>query len=356
MTRVSRPDQLKAQLLSDAVADNVSTMNGELPKALQPRRRLGALWGPRLGVVALPIGIILAVVGVARQPSFGGMQRTAEKSTATATSASIATSLEHLSPSAATARAPLTAASLEPGALRRPVDPRVLELAVRRIVLDAGHGGDNHGTASAAGLEEKTLTLDIAQRARDALVTRGFDVVMTRSDDSSVSLQERAELANARQGDIFVSIHLNALQPASAKGIETYYLGAGDGSDRDTIAAVENQQSGYSLSDMRTLLERIYADARRDESRQLAETVQRALMRAAHQVDPGLTNRGVKRAPFVVLVATEMPAILAEVSCLSNADEVERLKTPGYRQTLAEALASGIQAFANAERTGSSGS
>jgi len=166
-----------------------------------------------------------------------------------------------------------------------------------------------------------------------------------------VSLQERATLANTTRGDIFVSIHLNSLRPATAKGIETYYLGPSDGPEPDAIAEVENQHSGYSLSDMRALLEGIYADARRDESRRLAEAVQRALIRRMRQVDPDLSNRGVKRAPFVVLVATEMPAILAEVASLSNREEVARLGTEEYRRQLAEALADGIGAFAGHPRT-----
>ena len=130
----------------------------------------------------------------------------------------------------------------------------------------------------------------------------------------------------------------------------------------DTVAAAENQHSGYSLSDMRVMLERIYTDARRNESRRLAESVQRALVQAVRRTNPSITNRGVKMAPFVVLVATDMPAILAEVSCLSNPDEAERLRTVAYRETLAQALVAGIEEFAReqgsseTERTGTSGS
>ncbi len=103
------------------------------------------------------------------------------------------------------------------------------------------------------------------------------------------------------------------------RGIETYYLGPSNSPELDAIAAAENQHSGYSLSDLRSLLEKIYMDARRDESRRLADSVQRALVRTMRKAEPALTDRGVKTAPFVVLLATEMPAILAEVSCLSNA-------------------------------------
>lgn len=327
-------------MLCDAVADNVSAIRGELSTGTRPMRtsqQQAVRWGPRASVIAVSVGVVLALTGVARRqpaPPANAQQIDGERPTAM---------------DGAEGRAD-PASAVDAGAgdtLSRPVNPGVLELGVRRVVLDAGHGGDNLGTAATSGLQEKDLTLDIAERTREVLVAQKFEVVMTRTSDASVSLQERAALANAKHGDIFVSIHLNSLQPASAKGIETYYLGPSDDPEHDAMAAKENQHSGYSLSDMRSLLERIYADARRDESRRLAEAVQHSMVRAMRQVDPELTNRGVKMAPFVVLVATDMPAILAEVACLSNAGEAERLNTPGHRQTLAEALAAGIRAFAN---------
>ncbi len=338
VTPSTRPDPVKARILSDAVGDNVDTITGALPKPLRHEHRRRVPRGSRLGLLAIPVGIGIALLGMPGRPL--PPPTTAPPAVSIVTGAA---------PTAA-------AATVDRHALSRPVDPGVLELGVRRVILDAGHGGDNHGTASATGLQEKTLTLDIALRTRDLIVMKGFDVVMTRTEDAAVSLQERATLANGRHGDIFVSIHLNALRPAAARGIETYYLGPSDSPEHDAIAAVENEESGYSLSDMRTLLDKIYADARRDESRRLATAVQQALIHRVRQIDPDMANRGVKMAPFVVLIATDMPAILAEVSCLSNADEADRLKTPGYRQTLAEALASGIQAFAGAERTQASGS
>jgi N-acetylmuramoyl-L-alanine amidase len=193
-------------------------------------------------------------------------------------------------------------------------------------------------------------------------VQRGFEAVMTRTADETRSLLERAATANRRHGDIFVSIHLNSLRPSSVRGIETYYLGPSEGPEFDVIAAAENRHSGYSQSDIRSLLEKIYTDARRDESRRLAESVQRALVLNLRKTAPAITNRGVKMAPFVVLVATEMPAIVAEVSSLSNEDDARHLKTAEYRQTIAEALVSGIQTFAYGshvsatERRGTSGS
>jgi N-acetylmuramoyl-L-alanine amidase len=189
------------------------------------------------------------------------------------------------------------------------------------------------------------VTLDLAERARRLLVEKGYQVVMTRTADDSLSLKQRAMTANENRGDIFVSIHLNSFEPASARGIETFYLGPSEHPDHEAVAATENQDSGYSLADMRTLLDGIYADARRDESKRLARSVQDAMLQRLRKSDPALTDRGVKTAPFVVLVATDMPAILAEVSCLSNAREAERLSTEDYRQTIAEALVYGIKDF-----------
>lgn len=292
----------------------------------------------------VPVALVMAALGMPRQSPGGGVSAPAAVAAAAMSSA----------PSTAPPPRPeavAAAPSVDPTALAANIDPDLLELKVRRVVLDAGHGGDNLGTASASGLEEKTLTLDIARRTRELLAAEGFEIVMTRTNDSSLSLQERAAVANSARGDIFVSIHLNALRPKRAKGIETYYLGPSDKPEPDAIVAAENEQSGYSLSDLRSLLERIYADVRRDESRRLAQTVQLALVDRMRQVDPELTDRGVKRAPFVVLVATDMPAILAEVASLSNADEAERLGTDGHRQMLAEALATGIRTFASRRGT-----
>lgn len=229
--------------------------------------------------------------------------------------------------------------------LERPLPPRALGLGVTRVVLDAGHGGAHQGTASDTGLLEKNITLDLAERTRALLEKRGVTVIMTRTGDETLSLKERATTANQQRGDIFVSIHLNSFGRINARGIETFYLGPSEHPDLDAKAEAENQDSGYSLADLRTLLDGIYVDARRDESKRLAQSVQRSMMQRLGKTDAQLEDRGVKTAPFVVLVATEMPAILAEVSVLSNHDEAERLATPAHRQAIAEALVSGIQSF-----------
>ncbi len=227
-----------------------------------------------------------------------------------------------------------------------PIDAGALPLAVRKVAIDPGHGGESLGTHTPRGLVEKDLTLDIAARLRKLLEADGFEIVMTRRADQDVSLAERGALANQGGADIFVSIHVNWIENRQSRGVETYFLGATQDPFLNSLAAAENRDSGYSLADMRGLLDRIYADVRKDNSRRLAEVVQSSLYHSLRKVNPGLEDRGVKAAPFIVLLTTEMPAILAEVSCLSNEQEADLLSKPLYRQYIAEALAAGVRSYA----------
>jgi N-acetylmuramoyl-L-alanine amidase len=316
-------DKLKARLLRDAVEDNVAVMDGRLPKPLRRSTRVLAVWGPR-GALAL---LVLALVGGLRlmvaQSRSGRQQPVGATGTGTAVAEGQTTSFSKPQ------RLALSA----------------LALGVRRVVIDAGHGGTSLGTSGVKGLHEKDVTIDIAERLRKRLTTEGIAVLMTRETDKDVSLQDRSDMANRGHGDIFLSIHVNSLIPKDARGIETYYLGASDAPAVEALAAAENRDSGYSLADMRTLVDKIYMDARKDESKRLAESVQRALLRDLRRVNPAIEDRGVKTAPFVVLVGTGMPAILAEVSCLSNDDEAELLSGSGYRQSIADALFDGVHAY-----------
>ena len=228
----------------------------------------------------------------------------------------------------------------------RLMDMRALPLEVRRIVLDPGHGGEDLGTTGGE-LAEKTLTLDIALRLAKLLEKDGLEVEMTRRDDRFISLKDRAEQANRSQADLFVSIHINWLATREVRGIETYYLGPTDDPHLIELARLENRQSGYRLAEMKPLLEQIYTDVLQSQSLGLASRVQRSLFTSLKKVNPELKNRGVKTAPFVVLVSTEMPAILAEVSCLSNQDEAALLSRPYYRDHIAQALARGIRGYAD---------
>ena len=228
----------------------------------------------------------------------------------------------------------------------QPIDLMAFPLGIKKIILDAGHGGDEPG-AVMHGIIEKEVTLDIGLRLRRLLTESSFEVLMTREKDETVSLNQRAVSANSWGGDIFVSIHINWIEMREVRGIETYYLGQTDDPATLTLARLENQQSGYSLADFRQLLEGLYLDVRRDESHRLAETIQDELFDFLRPINPTLEDRGVKTAPFVVLVATEMPAVLAEVSCLSNQEEARLLASPDYRQDIAQALFQGIRSYAN---------
>jgi len=229
-----------------------------------------------------------------------------------------------------------------------PIDLAVLPLEIRKIVVDPGHGGKDTGTATSGGLAEKEVTLDIGLRLRSLLEQAAFEVVMTRDKDEAVPLRQRTALANTQGADLFVSIHLNWIDGGQVRGMETYYLGPTEDLVLLQLAAQENRDSGYSLADFRKLLDHIYLSVRRDESRRLAESVQRTLVTTLRQKHPTLVNRGVKTAPFAVLIGTEMPAILAEVACLSHPEEARLLATPQYRQDIAQALWQGIRAYAQA--------
>jgi N-acetylmuramoyl-L-alanine amidase len=218
------------------------------------------------------------------------------------------------------------------------------------VVLDPGHGGDSPGARIGSAVAEKELTLDIALRLRELLAAAGFEVAMTREDDRAVSLEERAGVANRAGADLFVSIHVNWIENRDVRGVETYYLGSTDDPFVTRLAAAENVDSGYAQADLRELLASVYAGLRGDASRRAAAEIQRALLRSLRSVNPAIADRGVKTAPFLVLAETEMPAVLAEVSCLSNHEEAELLSRPLYRQYIAEALAAGIVRFAEGRR------
>lgn len=226
------------------------------------------------------------------------------------------------------------------------VPGRVFPLAVRRVVVDPGHGGGDQGTRTPSGLLEKDLTLDIGRRLAGRLNAAGFEARLTREQDERVLLADRARYANIADADLFVSIHVNWFDDGRAnRGIETFYLGPSDDPTVTRLASLENRESGYSLADVRRLLDSIYADLRQEQSRALATSVQRRLLESIRSVEPDVRDRGVKSAPFLVLVATDMPAILAEVACLSSDREARLLGQADYRERIAGALFDGIAAY-----------
>jgi N-acetylmuramoyl-L-alanine amidase len=333
--RAEKTDRVRRRLLEAAVADNLDTMRGLPPRNLRRQRRVWAVWVRRAPLVLVPLSLAAS--------TWIATTSTPPQAVPPVLQAAIAPMLP-----ASGFAAPTEALTNEvfPEQPLQRVASSAFPLSVRRVILDAGHGGTDPG-ATAPAISEKDITLDIGQRLSDMLQASGFEVIATRDDDATVPLRDRARLANESRGDIFVSIHINALlKHKSARGVETYYLGPTNDPSLTQLAASENSSSGYSLADLRELLDGVYADARRDESRQLAATVQKHLFTRMRATDPGLENWGVKRAPFLVLVATDMPAILAEVGCLSNQREAALLRTSEHRQQIAEALFDGIHAYA----------
>ena len=222
---------------------------------------------------------------------------------------------------------------------------RVFPLPVKKIIIDPGHGGVDSGAVDSHGIAEKEITLDIAIRLRKLLEKYNFQIVMTRETDSTVPINQRVALANIEKADLFISIHANWFKTPVTRGVETYYLGPTDDPHSIELAELENKRSGYTLGHFRQLLEHVYVDVRRGESRQLATFIQKQLSKSLRKLNPNLINRGVKMAPFLVLVATRMPAVLAEVSFLSNQDEARLLSNPRYRQGIARALSKGIRTY-----------
>jgi N-acetylmuramoyl-L-alanine amidase len=325
--RAGNIDRVKRQLLHEAVSDNVDTIRGLLPRSMRRGERVRRAWWRRTPLLLLPLSLLGASYLVVSETRGLAVSRPPDARPAT------------------TPR-PRNLAAAVPDSFE-PVKAAAFPLAVKRVILDAGHGGKDAGATSASLVSEKEITLDIERRLRMLLEHGGFEVVATRTDDTLIPLRERARLANSSDGDIFVSIHVNSIRShATSHGVETYYLGPTKDPLLTQLAAEENGTSGYSISDLRKLLDRVYADVRRDESRRLASTLQGQLYTDLRSVDPGLENWGVKRAPFIVLVATEMPAVLAEVGCLSNEREAAMLNEPHYRQQIAQALYRGIYEYA----------
>ena len=224
---------------------------------------------------------------------------------------------------------------------------RALGLKVARVVIDAGHGGHDTGTIGPTGLMEKELTLDLAHRLGDLVSDRlSSEVIYTRDDDTFIALEERTAIANEKHADLFISIHANSSRVRTARGVETYYLNFTADAEALEVAARENAASEKSIHDLQDLVKKITLTDKVSESREFALQVQRSLHRTASKDNAALRNRGVRKAPFVVLIGAQMPSVLAEVTFLSNPRDEKLLKGQDARQRLAEALFDGVAAYA----------
>ncbi len=223
---------------------------------------------------------------------------------------------------------------------------RALGLKIGRIVVDAGHGGHDSGTLGPDGIEEKEVVLDVALRFGKLLKQHlGADVIFTRDDDTFVPLETRTAIANKAQADLFISVHANSSQDPAARGVETYYLNFTSSPDALEVAARENAVSQQSIHQLSDLVKKIALQDKIDESREFASDVEKNLYDGLNKGNPGLRDRGVKKAPFVVLIGANMPSILAEISFLTNPDDAEELHQPAYRQRIAESLYRGVSHY-----------
>ncbi len=224
---------------------------------------------------------------------------------------------------------------------------RALGLKIGRIVIDPGHGGHDSGTVGAGGIMEKDVVLDVALRLGKLLHDHlGAEIIYTRSDDTFIPLETRTAIANKAEADLFLSIHANSSHDETTRGIETYYLNFTSDATALDVAARENAVSDQSVSELSSMVKKITLKDKIDESREFAQDVEASLYDGLQKGNTGLKNRGVKKAPFVVLIGANMPSILTEISFVTNPQDASQLRTGDYRQRVAESIYRGVSRYA----------
>ena len=225
---------------------------------------------------------------------------------------------------------------------------RVLGLKLRRVVLDAGHGGGDSGTSGPDGLREKDVALDVAKRLGALIQDRlGGEVIYTRTDDTFVPLGRRTAIANEANADLFLSIHVNSSPIRAASGVETYYLSFTTSHSALETAARENAGAEQNIHELQDLLRKIALKDKVDESREFASRIQTSLGPIAARANHTAKDRGIKKAPFVVLIGAQMPAVLVEIGFITNSQEEVMMRRGDHRQRIADALYKGVSSYAN---------
>jgi N-acetylmuramoyl-L-alanine amidase len=223
-----------------------------------------------------------------------------------------------------------------------------LALGVSRIVIDPGHGGRDYGAPGyLKGVHEKDVVLQISRRlAKKIREELKYNVYLTRSSDQFLTLEERTAIANTQNADLFISIHTNSHRDRRAHGIETYFLNLATDDDAIRVAAMENATSTKNISDLQTILSDLMQNAKINESSRLAGYVQTSMVKHLQSKRYSrIRDKGVKQAPFYVLLGAQMPAILVETSFISNPRECKRLTNPRYQERLCEAIINGIRTY-----------
>ncbi|MFZ5774094.1 MAG: N-acetylmuramoyl-L-alanine amidase [Thermodesulfobacteriota bacterium] len=238
-----------------------------------------------------------------------------------------------------------SAPSREEGAASPPAAARRPEPVRRKIIIDPGHGGKDPGAISPGGLMEKEIVLDVGLRLAKKLREQGCEVVLTRDRDVFIPLEERTAIANAKEGDLFVSVHVNAAPNREARGIETFVLDLATNKDAMRVAAMENASSAQQVSDLQAILLDLMYNSKVNESLKLAGLVQDEMVSGLGRRFSEVNNLGVKKAPFVVLIGAQMPAILTEIAFMSNPDEEKRLKNDKYLAGVADHIAAGVSQY-----------
>jgi N-acetylmuramoyl-L-alanine amidase len=225
---------------------------------------------------------------------------------------------------------------------------RALGLKIGKIVIDAGHGGHDTGTIGPNGLLEKDVVLDVAKRLGRLLESKlGAEVIYTRQDDTFIPLETRTAIANRERADLFISVHANSSHDSDARGVETYYLNFTSSPEALEVAARENAVSEKSIHELQDLVKKITLRDKIDESREFAGDVQESLYGGLSLNSAGIRNRGIKKAPFIVLIGANMPSILAEISFVSNPTDERKMETSEHRQRIAESLYRGVSKYVN---------
>jgi N-acetylmuramoyl-L-alanine amidase len=223
---------------------------------------------------------------------------------------------------------------------------RQLNLGVHRIVIDPGHGGSDPGAIGRTGLMEKNIALDISRRLAAKLrANDAFEVLLTRDDDRTLELEERTAYANLVEADLFVSIHINSSNNRKLSGFETYFLDLPLDPSAAETAARENAGAESRIGDLDEMLTKIVQNDFQRESRDLAQAIQDSLVLQLNKSYRTVRDLGVKQAPFVVLIGSQMPSVLVEIAFLSNGDEEELLGESGFREKVSEAVYVGIKSY-----------
>jgi N-acetylmuramoyl-L-alanine amidase len=256
-------------------------------------------------------------------------------------------------PTAAEAAPEPVAEAASPDVVRVPPAPRSggysivqqLGLSASRVVIDPGHGGHDPGTMNKSGLREKDIVLDVSHRLRKLLEKDGFEVVMTRDRDVFIPLEERTAIANSKGADLFVSVHVNAARSTRPRGTETYFLNLATTPDAEEVAARENAVTTRRVNELQSILQKVLNNEKITESRELASRVQTSLHTELYPSAKDPRNRGVKTAPFYVLLGAQMPSVLVEVAYLTNRKDAELLADGAFLQSVAESIAVGIRGY-----------